>query len=64
MIKWEYYTDLYTTASLMDLNNKVLNSRGQEGWELVCLERVNVREEGQQKQWLLVFKRQLSGEDG
>ena len=57
MTKWEYYTNFYPNLkNLVD----VLNSLGQEGWELICLERVNDQLAGEQMKWFAVFKKPIA----
>jgi hypothetical protein len=54
MTKWEYYTNFYPNLkNLVD----VLNSLGQDGWELICLEGVNDQLAGEQMKWFAVFKK-------
>ena len=56
MSKWNYYVEVF---NLNDLKTpEFLNSLGEGGWELVCLDRVTGAERTTTK-WVAVFKKQI-----
>lgn len=54
MSKWHYFTVELTLKELMDVD--WLNGFGEQGLELVCLERLGKKE----LKWLAVFKKLIS----
>lgn len=56
MNKWEYKTNLY--PSLKELADD-LDFLGKDGWELICLERVDAQLAREQMQWFAIFKQHM-----
>jgi len=57
MSKWHYHVEKYNFRELAKPG--YLNSLGEEGWELVCLKRLEGKKPATQMQWLAVFKKQI-----
>ncbi len=53
MNKWDYHVRyLYLTSF-----NEELNLEGQEGWELIYLEKINTVGQAELDKWFAVFKK-------
>ena len=57
MNQWQYHIEKYSFRELAKPG--YLNSLGEEGWELVCLKRLEEKKPATQMQWLAVFKKQI-----
>jgi hypothetical protein len=62
MSRWHYHVEKYNFRELVKPG--YLNSLGEEGWELVCLKRLEAKKPATQMQWLAVFKKQLVEKEG
>jgi hypothetical protein len=57
MSQWQYHIEKYTLKELADPD--YLNMLGEQGWELIFLDRLSGTRSGIEMKWLAVFKKQL-----
>jgi hypothetical protein len=62
MSQWQYHIEKYTLKELADPN--YLNMFGEQGWELIFLDRLSGTRSGIEMKWLAVFKKQLVEKKG
>jgi hypothetical protein len=62
MSQWQYHVEKYTLKELADPD--YLNMLGEQGWELIFLDRLSGTRSGIQMKWLAVFKKQLVEKKG
>jgi hypothetical protein len=62
MSQWQYHIEKYTLKELADPD--YLNMLGEQGWELIFLDRLSGTRSGIQMKWLAVFKKQLVEKKG